>query len=72
MGNFRSIEEVERMASIVSDMEKSKPIGKGGPYDMYIMLARQNGKNKHYEEQLARLNATYMLDERDSIIKHNK
>ena len=34
MGNFRSIEEVERLASIVSDMEKSKLIGKGGPYDM--------------------------------------
>ena len=29
----------------------------------YIMLARQNGKNKHYEEQLARLNAAYMMDE---------
>ena len=29
----------------------------------YIMLARQNGKNKRYEEQLARLNAAYMMDE---------
>ena len=30
----------------------------------YIMLARQNGKNNHYEEQLARLNTAYMMDER--------
>lgn len=35
MGNFKSIEEVERMASIVSDMGKSKPIRKDGHYDMY-------------------------------------
>lgn len=34
MGNFKSIEEVERMASIVSDMGKSKLIRKDGPYDM--------------------------------------
>ena len=34
MGNFKSIEEVERMASIVSDMGKSKPIRKDDPYDM--------------------------------------
>ena len=34
MGNFRSIDEVERMASIVSDMGKSKLIRKDGPYDM--------------------------------------
>ena len=30
--------------------------------EKYIMLARQNGKNKRYEEQLARLNAAYMMD----------
>lgn len=57
MGNFRSIEEVERMASIVSDMEKSKPIGKGGLYDMCV----------DYGELLS-----CALEERDSIIKHNK
>lgn len=34
MGNFKSIEEVERMASIVSDMGKYKLIKKDGPYDM--------------------------------------
>ena len=34
MSVFRSIEEIEKMASIVSDMEKSKLIGKSGPYDM--------------------------------------
>ena len=34
MGNFKSIEEVERMASIVSDMGKSKLIRKDGYYDM--------------------------------------
>ena len=34
MGNFKSIEEVERMAGIVSDMGKSKLIKKDGPYDM--------------------------------------
>lgn len=33
MGNFRSIEEVERMARIVSDMEKSKLIDKGSLYN---------------------------------------
>lgn len=57
MGNFRSIEEVERMASIVSDMEKSKPIGKSGPYDMCV----------DYGELLS-----CALEERDSIIKYNK
>ena len=34
MGNFKSIDEIERMASIVSDMGKSKQIRKDGPYDM--------------------------------------
>ena len=77
MGNFRSIEEVERMASIVSDMEKSKLIGKSGPYmenanhEAYLkiiskrnsMLARRNGKNTNYIEQIARINAAYMMDE---------
>ena len=61
MGNFRSIEEVERMVNIVSDMEKSKLIGKGGPYmenanheaylkiisKRYSMLARRNGKKMY-------------------------
>lgn len=57
MGNFRSIEEVERLASIVSDMEKSKLIGKSGPYDMCV----------DYGELLSRA-----LEERDSIVKYNK
>lgn len=29
----------------------------------YIMLARQNGKNTNYMEEMARLNAAYMMDE---------
>lgn len=28
-----------------------------------IMLARQNGKNTNYMEEMARLNAAYMMDE---------
>ena len=61
MSVFRSIEEIEKMASIVSDMEKSKPIGKGGPYmenanheaylkiisKRYSMLARRNEKKMY-------------------------
>ena len=30
---------------------------------VYSMLARQNGKNTNHMEQLARLNAAYMMDE---------
>ena len=29
----------------------------------YIMLARQNGKNKNHMEEMARINAAYMMDE---------
>ena len=29
----------------------------------YIMLARQNGKNTNHMEEMARLNAAYMMDE---------
>ena len=29
----------------------------------YIMLPRQNGKNTNHMEQLARINAAYMMDE---------
>ena len=47
MGNFRSIDEVERMASIVSDMEKSKLIRKGGPYDM-CAAAMENVDHEAY------------------------
>lgn len=57
MSVFRSIEEIEKMASIVSDMEKSKLIGKSGPYDMCV----------DYGELLS-----CALEERDSIIKYNK
>ena len=34
----------------------------------YIMLARQNGKNKRSEEQLARLNAAYMMNETERAL----
>ena len=30
---------------------------------IYSMLARQNGKNTNHIEQIARLNAAYMMDE---------
>ena len=30
---------------------------------VYSMLARQNGKNTNHMEQIARLNAAYMMDE---------
>ena len=30
---------------------------------IYSMLARQNGKNTNHMEQIARLNAAYMMDE---------
>lgn len=29
----------------------------------YVMLARQNGKNTNYMEEMARINAAYMMDE---------
>ena len=30
---------------------------------IYSMLARQNGKNTNHMEQIARINASYMMDE---------
>lgn len=53
MGNFRSIEEVERMASIVSDMEKSKLIGKSGPYDMCV-AAMENVNHEAYLKNISK------------------